>query len=500
MVEHLTLNQRVAGSNPAGYIAPKIEKEGIDVMFQIILLVVGIVVTLSFLAWLRTLYVRVSPGEIAVLVGRGKKRILTTSGFRKPITEDVYRMSLEPIQVDVKTNDYIPTNDFIPIKVDSNVTVKIDTRGSLHDGDELKDTDGMNIGISAAVENFVGKEDINKYVKELIQDILEGNLREIIGRMTLEEMVTDRKAMADMVKDNAVPDLEGLGITIKTFNVQSFSDENGIINKLGAENEEEITKRAELVKTKAEEEKAIAVSVSQQKRHEAQTSTETSKAEQDQKLALQKAELEKERAKAEAEANASEEYEKAVQAKRIETEKAEVERIKSENKILLQENEAKANERIKIDNEFYAKQKETESMLAQAKAESEAIKLKGNAEAEAIEKRQQAMSKYSDADLRLKELEALVAISENIVKPFEKIGNLTMYSGSGTDFMSSMTQTMNQLTNSSEDSGFNLQSLINGAVATNLVGKREDVTVSENDSEDLSVTVNPDTVDEPKQS
>lgn len=63
------------------------------------------------IGWLRTLYVRVSPDEIAVLVGKGKRRILDTSGFRKPITEDVHKMSLEPVKVDVRTSDYIPTND-----------------------------------------------------------------------------------------------------------------------------------------------------------------------------------------------------------------------------------------------------------------------------------------------------------------------------------------------------------------------------------------------------
>ena len=441
-------------------------------MFEIILLFIGIFVIALGIGWLRSLYVRVAPDEIAVLVGKGERRILDTSGFRKPITEDVHVMSLEPVKVDVQTTDFIPTNDFIPIKVDSNVTVKIDTRGSLVEGEELLDEKGIPIGISAAIENFVGVEEFSYYVRELTQDILEGNLREIIGKMTLEAMVTDRKELAERVLANAVPDLEGLGLVIKTFNIQTFSDDTGVITKLGAENEEEITKRAELVKTKAEEEKSIARSESEQARHKAQTSTERLNAEQNQQVALQKAELETERAKAQAEANAAEALEKARQDKQIEKENAEVKRIKSEAEILIRENEAKATERIAIDNDFYAKQKDADAILAQAEADAKATKLRGDAEAEAIEKRQKAMAEYSDADLRLRELEALEAISGNLMKPLEKIGNITVYGG-GTDMMSSMTQMMNQFTNSAEDSGFNINSLLTGAMATKVLADDE---------------------------
>lgn len=364
--------------------------------------------------------------------------------------------------------------------MDSNVTVKIDTRGSLVDGEELLDEKGIPIGISAAIENFVGVEAFDHYVRELTQDILEGNLREIIGKMTLESMVTDRKELAERVLANAVPDLEGLGLVIKTFNIQSFTDETGVINKLGAENEEEITKRAELVKTKAEEEKSIARSRSEQAMHEARVSTERLNAEQNQHLALQQAELETARAKAQAEANAAESLEKARQDKQIEKENAEVKRIKSEADILIRENEAKATERIAIDNQLYARQKEADGVLAQAKADAQATKLRGDAEADAIRKRQEAMAEFSDADLRLKELETLEKISENLMKPLEKIGEITVYGGGdGTNMMSSMTQMMNQFSNSAEDSGLNIQSLLTGAMATKVLSEPENTPVKE---------------------
>ena len=436
---------------------------------ELILLPLGIVSLVGIVFWLRTLYVRVSPDEMAILVGKGKIRSLRTSGFRKPITEDVHWLDLKSFRVDVKTSDYIPTHDFMPTMVDANVTLKIDTRGNLNDGEGLINEEGLRYGLPVAVENFIGAENTGEYITQLTQDILEGNLREIIGTMTLEEMVKDRKGLAERVFKNAVPDLEGLGLQIMTFNIQNFNDRNDIISKLGAENEEEITKKAELVKTRAEEEKAIVRAESERKKHEAQINTERANAEHNQQLALQKAQLETERAKAQAEAEAAQALEKARQDKQIETERAEVARIKSENDIKIRENEAKANERIKIDNQLYAKQKEAEAILEKAKAEAKATELKGSADAEAIRKRQEAMAEFSNADLRLKELEALMTISKNLSEPIGAIDNITMYGGNGTEFMSSMTQMMNQFTNATGDSGFNLQSLIGGAAASKIL-------------------------------
>ena len=47
-------------------------------------------------------------------------------------------------------------------------------------------------------------------------------MREIVGQMRLEEMVTDRKAFGERVQENAIPDLEKMGLEMISFNVQSF--------------------------------------------------------------------------------------------------------------------------------------------------------------------------------------------------------------------------------------------------------------------------------------
>ena len=62
-------------------------------------------------------------------------------------------------------------------------------------------------------------------ISNSVQDVLEGNLREVIGQMELRKMVNDRQEFASRVQDNVAPDLAKMGLEVIAFTVQSFSDE-----------------------------------------------------------------------------------------------------------------------------------------------------------------------------------------------------------------------------------------------------------------------------------
>ena len=54
----------------------------------------------------------------------------------------------------------------------------------------------------------------------MAREVLEGNVREIVGKMKLEEMVSDRQKFANLVKENAEPDLAAMqDLDIISFNV-----------------------------------------------------------------------------------------------------------------------------------------------------------------------------------------------------------------------------------------------------------------------------------------
>lgn len=66
--------------------------------------------------------------------------------------------------------------------------------------------------------------------------------------MKLEEMVSDRQKFANLVKENAEPDLAAMGLDIISFNVQNFVDGNEVIENLGIDNIVKIKKAAAIAR------------------------------------------------------------------------------------------------------------------------------------------------------------------------------------------------------------------------------------------------------------
>ena len=83
--------------------------------------------------------------------------------------------------------------DYININVDATVNVK-----TSNDPEKLR----------LAAENFLNKN--TEYIASVAREVLEGNVREIVGKMRLEEMVSDRQKFANLVKENAEPDLAAM--------------------------------------------------------------------------------------------------------------------------------------------------------------------------------------------------------------------------------------------------------------------------------------------------
>ena len=105
--------------------------------------------------------------------------------------------------VDIKTSNAVPTADYININVDAAVNVKISNEPRK---------------LQLAAQNFLNQP--TEYIAGVAREVLEGNMREIVGRMNLQEMVGDRQKFAELVKENAGPDLAAMGLDVVSFNVQ----------------------------------------------------------------------------------------------------------------------------------------------------------------------------------------------------------------------------------------------------------------------------------------
>ena len=186
-------------------------------------------------------YVKAPPDTAYIISGFRKPRILIgKAGIRIPFLERMDKLSLKMFSVDVKTTDYVPNAEYINVKVDATVKIRI----------------GQTPEMMTLASKFFLNESEGMIISR-IQDTLEGNMREIVGQMKLEEMVTDRKAFGERVQENAIPDLEKMGLEMISFNVQSFSDQNNVIEDLGIDNISQIKKGAAIAKAQADRDIAI---------------------------------------------------------------------------------------------------------------------------------------------------------------------------------------------------------------------------------------------------
>ena len=337
-------------------------------------------------------YVKASPDKAFIISGLRKtpKVLIGKAGIKIPFLERKDELNLQLIPIDVKTSSAVPTADYININVDAAVNIKISD-----DPEKL----------ALAAQNFLNKP--IEYIAKVAREVLEGNMREIVGRMTLQEMVGDRQKFADYVKENAAPDLGGMGLDIISFNVQNFTDGQGVIENLGVDNIVQISKNAAIARANAEKEMAVARAQAEKDANDAEIAAETEIAKKQNELAIQKAELKKQSDIKKAEADSAYEIQKQEQRKTIETTTANANLARMEKEIELKEREVAITERAleadikkRADADKYAAQQEADAKLyeVQKQSEAELFERMRKAEAEKFEAEQQAEATKAASD------------------------------------------------------------------------------------------------------
>ena len=410
-------------------------------------------------------YLKAPPDVAYVISGlRKKPRILVgQAGIRIPFFERVDKLALGAIQIDVKTKTAVPTAEYINVKVDSTVSVRVGKEAEM---------------VALASQNFLNTN--RETIAAKINDLLEGNIREIVGQMKLTEMVSDRKSFSDKVQNNVVPDLARFGLELVSFNVQNFSDENGVIENLGIDNVEQIRKNAAIAKSDAQREIAIAEAENAKASNDAKVKAAEEIAKRNNDLAIKQAELKQESDTKKAQADAAMAIEAENQRKLKEIALANANLAKQEKEIELKEREVAIKERAleaeikktaeakkyaeqqEADAKAYAAQKASEAelyereklaeaarieaekkaeaekalaeaMKVKAMAEAEGVRAKGLAEAEAIRaqaeaeakgmlEKAEALKQYGDAAKQQMELDAVKVLYEQLPAIAEAIG------------------------------------------------------------------------------
>lgn len=420
-------------------------------------------------------YRKAPPDKAFIISGlrRKAKVVIGKATVKLPFFERCDVLKLALMSVDVKTAQAVPTADYINISVDAVVNVKISPDPDI---------------IQKAQQNFLNRN--VQYITGVAREVLEGNMREIVGQMRLEEMVSNRQAFADKVKQNADPDLRAMGLEIVSFNVQNFVDDNGIINDMGIDNTMQIKKKAAISKAEAERDIKIAQAEANRKANDARVDSETAIAERENELAIKQAELKRAADIKRAEADAAytiqqEEQRKTIeitsananlakQAKEVEIKakeaeikeralEAEVKKTAEAQKYAAQQNadaelytiqrnaeakkyediqnaeaelEIKKNEAAAIlvtaQNEAAAAKARAEAARYAAEQEAEGIRARGIAEAEGLDKKAEAMRKMEEAAVLQMYFEKMPEVAQAIAKPLENVDKITMYGDGNT--------------------------------------------------------------------
>ena len=451
--------------------------------------IVAVVIVILFFSG----YLKAPPDTAYIITGLGKKRILIgKAGWRMPFFERVDKLSLRVMQVDVKTSEAVPTNEFINVSVDGVANIKVSSNPAL---------------LQRAAEALLGMRQAE--LISLVTQVLEGNMREIVGSVGLKEMVQDRQGVAKKITENVVPDMEKLGIEVVNFNIQNFKDNAGTIENMGIDNVVQIRKNAQIAKANAQRDIAIASAHAQEEANAVKVQADKKIADQNAELAVRQAEVQIVADTKKAEADAAYSIQQENQRKTIEVTKVSADIARREKETELAEREIAIRER-KLDAEvrkqadamkykaekeaeadlirrqkdaeakMYEAVKEAEARKAEAEAvrfameqEAEGIRAKGLAEAEAIEKKAEAQKKMGEASIIEMYLAALPEVVKNAAGPLAQTDRIVMYGdGNATrlvrDVMNSAGQVIEGV---KESTGIDLTSIVGGMLGAKAVSK-----------------------------
>lgn len=363
-------------------------------------IIIGVVVIL-FVVFILASYIK-APTDRALIVSglrKNPKFVIGKSALRIPFLQRVDKLELKMISVDVKTKESVPTNEYINVNIDSAVKIKVGSSKEM---------------LEKAASNFLNKNE--DYIRNSVGDVLEGNVREIIGQMRLEDIVQDRKMFAEKVQENAAPDMARMGLEIVSFNVQNVTDEGNVIENLGIDRVVSISKSAQISRAESERDIAVAKANATKQANDARIEAETAIAERNNELEIKKQELKRAADVKKAEADAAYEIQQQEQRKTIEITTADANIAKQEKEIELREKEIAVKEKT-LDADI------------RKQAEAESIKARGLAEAEAMEKKAEAMAKYGKAAMTEMIIKVLPQMAEAIAKPLESIDKVTIIDG-----------------------------------------------------------------------
>lgn len=358
--------------------------------------------------------VRDERGQLVGTAGdKGVKVVVGGGTFVLPLVHRVGRLKLTVRQIDVRLPDAV-TRQGIKVAVQGVATFKIG-----RDVESLRN----------AAERFLDARD--EHIDSIVKNVLEGSLRSIVGRLTVEELIMDRQKLQQEVQDTAKGDLATTGLLIDAFTIQSINDESGYVELLGAQKLALVERDARMAKATADQEAAVREAESEQIKINAARDVSLKRA--DAQIQTAAAEARAAQAGPLAQAAATQEVvRKQTELAELEAQRKEMELLSTLVKPAAAEKQA-AIERAEGDKRarIAAAEAGAEAERLQGNAEAAVVFTKGEAEAKALAMRADAYKQFNEAAIIQTVLASLPEIVRAASEPMKHIDSLTVMSADG---------------------------------------------------------------------
>ncbi|HEY0972103.1 MAG TPA: SPFH domain-containing protein [Gemmatimonadales bacterium] len=165
-------------------------------------------------------YKRCPANKLLVISGRvgggNAARCISGGGaFVWPVIQESDYLSLEPIQIDIPLKDALSFEN-IRVSVPSVFTVAVGTEAEVRQ--------------NAAIRLLTLDQN---QVKRQAQDIIFGQLRQVIASMRIEEINRDRDSFLHNILTSLEPELKKIGLVLINVNITDINDESGYIEAIG---------------------------------------------------------------------------------------------------------------------------------------------------------------------------------------------------------------------------------------------------------------------------
>jgi flotillin len=196
--------------------------------------IAGIALLISFISLIIFVikrYKRCPSNRILVIYGRstgGKvaKCIHGGGRFVWPIFEDYEFLSLEPIQIEVPLRDALSIEN-IRVNVPSVFTVAISIEPGVMQNAAIR-----LLGLNTTL------------IKKQAEDIIFGQLRQVIASMNIEDINRDRDKFLQAIQNSVEPELRKIGLVLINVNITDITDESGYIEAIGRKAASEAIQKA----------------------------------------------------------------------------------------------------------------------------------------------------------------------------------------------------------------------------------------------------------------